>query len=203
MLVFPTIDSRLPVPMPLTAPACRLFYEKDIAPKPGSPTSPAARFRWTRICDTGFERCPTRIFQFSGPLLLTGGRPERARRSAEAARAAHSAKRRGSVVLELLRGADLKSTSCKYVVTAAALSEWRDAILAAGAEALKVRQEDLVDKQGRRMKLVIAKMAMEIEFLRERIWRMEDEKPFLPWRSSRWAAPARPLLDDRTGGFGC
>ena len=33
------------------------------------------------------------------------------------------------------------------------------------------------------MKLVIAEMAMENELLRERIRRMEDEKPFLPWRS--------------------
>jgi transposase-like protein len=37
-----------------------------------------------------------------------------------------------SVVLELLRGADLKATSRKYGVTAATLSEWRGAFLAAG-----------------------------------------------------------------------
>jgi len=51
------------------------------------------------------------------------------------------------------------------------------------AEALKVRQEARLDEQGRRMKLVIAEMAMENELLRERIRRMEDEKPFLRWRS--------------------
>lgn len=37
-----------------------------------------------------------------------------------------SAKRKVSVVLELLRGADLESTSRKYRVTAATLTEWRD-----------------------------------------------------------------------------
>jgi transposase len=104
---------------------------------------------------------------------------------AAAARAARSAKRKASVVLELLRGADLESASRRYGVTAATLSEWRDAFLAAGAEALKVRQEDLVDEQGRRMKSVIAETAMENELLRERIRRMEDEKPFLRWRSRK------------------
>jgi len=96
-----------------------------------------------------------------------------------------SAKRKASVVLELIRGADLESTSRKYGVTAATLSEWRDAFLAGGAEALKVRQEDLVDEQGRRMKSVIAELAMENKLLCERIRRMEDEKPFLRWRSRR------------------
>jgi hypothetical protein len=57
--------------------------------------------------------------------------------------------------------------------------------LAAGAEALKARQEAQLDEQGRRMKLVIAEMAMENELLRERIRRMEDEKPFLRWRSRK------------------
>jgi len=38
----------------------------------------------------------------------------------------------------------------KCGVTAATLTEWRDAFLAAGAEALKIRQEDVVDEQGRR-----------------------------------------------------
>lgn len=96
-----------------------------------------------------------------------------------------SAKRKMSVVLELLRGADLEATSRKYGVTAATLSEWREAFLAAGEEGLKIRQEDLVDEQGRRMKSVIAELAMENELLRERIRRTVDEKPFLRWRSKR------------------
>ncbi len=105
--------------------------------------------------------------------------------SGRAGKGRWSARRKMSVVLELLRGADLEATSRKYGVTAATLSEWREAFLAAGEEGLKIRQEDLVDEQGRRMKSVIAELAMENELLRERIRRMEDEKPFLRWRSKR------------------
>jgi len=116
-----------------------------------------------------------------GARRATGAGPETGR----GGKGRWSAKRKASVVLELLRGADLESTSRKYGVTAATLTEWRDAFLAAGAEALKARQEAQLDEQGRRMKLVIAEMAMENELLRERIRRMEDEKPFLRWRSRK------------------
>lgn len=120
------------------------------------------------------------------------GRAEGARRATEAGpesgragKGRWSAKRKMSVVLELLRGADLESRSRKHGVTAATLSEWREAFLAGGEEGLKIRQEDLVDEQGRRMKSVIAELAMENELLWERIRRMEHEKPFLRWRSKR------------------
>jgi hypothetical protein len=79
----------------------------------------------------------------------------------------------------------LESLRRKYGLTVAALSQWREAFLAAGKDGLKIRQEDLGDEQGRRMKSVIAELAMENELLRERIRRMEDEKPFLRWRSKR------------------
>jgi hypothetical protein len=105
------------------------------------------------------------------------------RKPAAAARAARSAKRKASVVLELLRGGELESTSRKDGVTAATLTEWRDAFLASGAEALKIRPVAQLDEQGRRQKGVIAETAMQIELLRERIRRMEDERPFLRWRS--------------------
>ena len=117
----------------------------------------------------------------SAPRRATGAGPETDR----GGKGRWSAKRKTSVVLELLRDADLESASRRYGVTAATLSEWRDAFLAGGAEALKVRQEDLVDEQGRRMKSVIAETAMENELLRERIRRMEDEKPFLRWGSRK------------------
>lgn len=116
------------------------------------------------------------MFRIPGPRKEPGGRLKRGRNPAAAARAARSAKRKMSVILELLRGADLESTSRKYGVTAATLSEWRDAFLAAGAEGLKIRQEDLFDEQGRRMKSVIAELAMENEILRERIRRVGDER---------------------------
>ena len=60
--------------------------------------------------------------------------------------------------------------------------QWREALLTAGEEGLKIRPEDLVDEQGRRMKSVIADLAMEDELLPRRIRRMEGEKPYLKWR---------------------
>jgi len=96
-----------------------------------------------------------------------------------------SAKRKRSVVLELLRGEDLESVSRKYAVTAATLSDWRDAFLASGEAGLKIREDDLVDEQGRRMKSVIAELAMANELLRERIQQLENTNPSLRWRSKR------------------
>lgn len=96
-----------------------------------------------------------------------------------------SAKRKVSVVLELLRGEDLESLSRKYAVTAATLSAWRDAFLAGGEAGLKIREDDLVDEQGRRMKSVIAELAMTVELQRERIQQLENANPSLKWRSKR------------------
>src|SRR5665809_110799 len=48
-----------------------------------------------------------------------------------------SAKRKQSAVLRLLRGEDLELVSRELGVTAAELSAWRDAFLAAGEAALK------------------------------------------------------------------
>ncbi|MCL4797513.1 MAG: hypothetical protein KJZ84_23315 [Bryobacteraceae bacterium] len=90
-----------------------------------------------------------------------------------------------AVVLELLRGEDLESLSRKYAVTAATLSAWRDAFLASGEAGLKIRDEDLVDDQGRRMKSVIADLTMANELLRERIQQLENAHPSLKWRSKR------------------
>jgi hypothetical protein len=121
----------------------------------------------------------------SGPAQGARRATEAGPDSGRAGKGRWSARRKMSVVLELLRGDDLESTSRKHGVTAATLSEWREAFLAAGEEGLKIRQEDLVDEQGRRMKSVIAELAMENELLRERIRRMEDEKPFLRRRPKR------------------
>ena len=143
--------------------------------------SPALRFPWTLICDKENQDVQHETLgfrpRFSRPPAPCAG-PESGRRG----KGRWSARRKMSVVLEL-RGADLESTSCKYGVSAASLSEWREAFLAAGEEGHKIRQEDLVDEQGRRLKPVIAELAMENELLRERIPCPKDEKPFLRWKS--------------------
>jgi len=103
--------------------------------------------------------------------------------SARAGAGRWSAKRKVSVVLELLRGADLESTSRKYRVTAATLIEWRDRFLAGGEGGLKSRESDVEDEERRRLKSVVASVSVENEQLREKIARLENGRPLAFWRS--------------------
>src|SRR6476659_8438622 len=63
-----------------------------------------------------------------------------------------SSRRKVSVILELLRGADLESTSRKYRVTIATLTEWRDRFLASGEAGLHSREVDVEEEEKRRLK---------------------------------------------------
>ncbi len=103
--------------------------------------------------------------------------------SAPASAGRWSAKRKVSVVLELLRGADLESASRKYRVTAATLIEWRDRFLAGGEDSLKSRESDVEDEERRRLKSVVASVSVENELLRERIARLENGRPLAWWKS--------------------
>ncbi|GIW55514.1 MAG: hypothetical protein KatS3mg082_1918 [Nitrospiraceae bacterium] len=88
--------------------------------------SRAPRFPWTLICDKGNQYVQHETSGFRARLKdrrATEAGPE----SGRASQGRWSAKRKMSVVLELLLGADLESTSRKYGVTAATLSEWREA----------------------------------------------------------------------------
>jgi hypothetical protein len=80
------------------------------------------------------------MFRFPGPLQRPGGRAAREAETGRGGKGRWSAKRKASVVLELLRCADLESTSRKYGVTAATLTEWRDAFLAAALRRSKSGQ---------------------------------------------------------------
>lgn len=94
-----------------------------------------------------------------------------------------SAKRKVSVILELLRGADLESMSRKYRVTAATLSQWRDRFLAGGEASLKSRESEVDDAEKRRLKSVVASVSVDNELLREKIARLEGGRPLASWRS--------------------
>jgi transposase len=94
-----------------------------------------------------------------------------------------SAKRKVSIILELLRGADLESTSRKHRVTVATLTEWRDRFLVNGEIGLKSREIEAEDEEKRRLKSVVASVSVENELLREKIARLEDGRPLTPWRS--------------------
>jgi transposase len=119
------------------------------------------------------------------------GASEGARRATEAAPESlasagggrWSAKRKVSAVLELLRGADLESTSRRYGVTAATLSEWRDRFLAGGETILKSREVDVEDEEKRRLKSVVASVSVDNELLREKIARLENGRPLAFWKS--------------------
>lgn len=72
------------------------------------------------------------------------------------------------MILELLRGADLQSTSRKYRGTAATLSDWRDRFLAAGDAGIKSREVEVEDEEKRRPKSVVASPSVETELRREK-----------------------------------
>lgn len=103
--------------------------------------------------------------------------------SASAGGGRWSSRRKVSVILDLLRGADLESTSRKYRVTAATLTEWRDRFLAGGEAILKSREVDVEDEEKRRLKSVVASVSVENELLREKIARLEDGRPLAWWKS--------------------
>ena len=96
-----------------------------------------------------------------------------------------SAKRKVSVVLELLRGVDMESASRKHRVTVATLTEWRDRFLAGGESGVKTREADVEDDEKRRLKSVVAGISVENELLREKIARLEDGRPLASWRLKR------------------
>jgi transposase len=94
-----------------------------------------------------------------------------------------SSKRKLSVILEVLRGADLESTSRKHRVTIATLTEWRDRFLAGGEAGLKSRDIEPDDEEKRRLKSVVANISVENELLREKIARLESNRPLAFWKS--------------------
>ena len=127
----------------------------------------------------------------SNPKKPDSGAAEGARRATEqspesgplAGAGRWSAKRKTSVVLELLRGADLESTSRKHRVTIATLSDWRERFLAGGEATLKSREIDTEDEEIKRLKSVVAGVCVDNELLREKIARLENGRPLAFWKS--------------------
>jgi transposase len=96
-----------------------------------------------------------------------------------------SAPRKTQAVLRLLKGEDLEILSREVKVTAATLSQWREAFLAAGQASLKSRPADERDEQIHRLKAKVGEMTMEVELLHEKIGRMEVGVPLAARRSKR------------------
>ena len=123
--------------------------------------------------DVGTGVGPSEHAQHAG---AGGSTPERRRRM--------SARRKQDAVLRLLRGEDLELLSRHLGVTAADLSNWRDAFLAAGEVSLKTRPADARDAEIGRLKAKVGDLTMANELLEAKIERLETARP-LPRRRSR------------------
>ena len=89
-----------------------------------------------------------------------------------------SRQRKTAAVLRLLRGEDLETVSRSLGVTAAALTAWRDAFLAAGEAALATRPADGETLASERLKARLGEMLLRQELLEEKIAALETGRPF-------------------------
>jgi transposase-like protein len=96
-----------------------------------------------------------------------------------------SARRKQEAVLRSLRGEDLELVSRALGVTAAELSGWREAFLAAGEAALKTRPADARDGEIGRLKEKVGDLTMADELLGAKIERLETTRPLAQRRSRR------------------
>jgi hypothetical protein len=96
-----------------------------------------------------------------------------------------SARRKQDAVLRLLRGEDLELLSRELGVTAAELSGWREAFLAAGEASLKSRPTDARDTEIGRLKEKVGDLTMANELLAAKIERLETARPLALRRSRR------------------
>jgi hypothetical protein len=94
-----------------------------------------------------------------------------------------SARRKQDAVLRLLRGEDLELLSRELGVTAAELSGWREAFLAAGEASLKSRPADAHDAEIGRLKEKVGDLTMANELLTAKIERLEGDRPLVRRRS--------------------
>ena len=88
-----------------------------------------------------------------------------------------SRQRKTAAVLRLLRGEDLEAVSRSLGVTAATLSGWRDAFLAAGEAALVARPENGETLESERLKARLGAMLLQHELLEQKIANLEAGSP--------------------------
>ena len=88
-----------------------------------------------------------------------------------------SRQRKTAAVMRLLRGEDLETVSRALGVTAATLSEWRDAFLAAGEAALATRPGNGEGLATERLKAKLGEALIERDLLQEKIAALEAGRP--------------------------
>ena len=96
-----------------------------------------------------------------------------------------SARRKQDAVLRLLRGEDLELVSRELWVTAAELSGWREAFLAAGEASLRSRPADARDAEIGRLEEKVGDLTVTTELLEAEIGRLETARPLARRRSRR------------------
>ena len=85
-----------------------------------------------------------------------------------------SRQRKRDAVLRLLRGEDLEAVSRSLGVTAATLTSWRDAFLAAGEASLATRPAGGEELESGRFKARLGEMLLERELLEAKIAALEE-----------------------------
>ena len=88
-----------------------------------------------------------------------------------------SRQRKAAAVLRLLRGEDLETVSRSLGVTAATLSGWRDAFLAAGEAALATKSATGEELESDRLKAKLGAALIERDLLHEKIAVLEANRP--------------------------
>ena len=112
-----------------------------------------------------------------------GARPGAAERPQESGAVAPgrggrmSRQRKSAAVLRLLRGDDLETVSRSLGVTAATLSGWREAFLAAGEAALSTKPVSGEELESERLKAKLGAALIERDLLNEKIALLEAHRP--------------------------
>ena len=117
-----------------------------------------------------------------------GARPGDAERPQESGAAAPgrggrmSRQRKMTAVLRLLCREDLELVSRSLGVTAATLTAWRDAFLAAGEAALTTKPATGEELESDRLKARLGAALIERDLLNEKIAMLEADRPLAPRR---------------------
>ena len=117
----------------------------------------------TDVVEAGSGAASAREASEDGPGLGRSGRMSRARKR--------------EAVLRLLRGEDLETVSRALGVTAATLSGWRDAFLAAGEAALATRPGSGEELESGRLRAKLGEALIERELLVEKVAALEAGRP--------------------------
>ena len=120
----------------------------------------------------------------ASPESPEGGRRPTGGDEGEARTRKFFAKHKAQAVLRILRGEPLEMVSRNLGVTAAVLSGWRDSFLAFGTQGF-AKKTPMQEVETKRLNAKIGELSMENELLREKIARMEQNRPLALSRSKR------------------